>query len=775
MKRADEINGERLSRRAFIVRAGAATCGVAFGLSACGLGNKRKAALKDGQAMPLTANNWVTLHEDGHIDIISPGIELGQGILSTLPRFVAEELDADWALVRCVPAPVNESQYGNPLFWNFQITAGSRTCMGYADVLRVAGAQARHVLILAAAKRWNVPVDGIRTSAGTIVHPDGKTPLRYGELVAEAKVPASFPAFVDREHRPQLPDDYYGEAPPSPVRPDPKIPHAVPLKSRKDFRLLGVKAPRQEIPSKVNGSALYGIDVTLPDLAYAQVETGPRPGCKPRAFHPEKARTVPGVIAVIPLPHGVAVVGSSMQSVQKGRAMLSVDWEVPPAISRFDSAQSLQHLATVAADPAPLRAVRVFQRGEEAATRKALNSGRRMSFDARSEFVYHATLEPQNATLRLGSDGQSAEGWVSTQWPTAERDAVAGILGLKPESVIIHTPFVGGAFGRRQEPGAIVDAALIVKELRRPVKVIWSREDDLRRNPHRQSLACHVEATVGKDGRIDAMHHRVAGDSWFARSFPDFFKQYDNSDPGNWTGALHAYSVPLQTVDCVTERGPIDVCYLRGIGVTQVKFAQESLIDKIARNIHADVIDYRRGLLKDVPRALDVIDATAAMAAWNRPRPAGRAIGFAYIPYGNSHSALAAEVSLAPATGQLRVHRVWTAIDAGLAVQPDIIASQMEGGIQMGMSMALMEAVTFRNGVPQQSNFHDYPMLRMADTPEIEVKVLSTDNPITGVGEIGMMAIAPAINSAIAALTGAHVTRMPMNAEQILHDVQHRT
>ncbi|MFO1377849.1 MAG: molybdopterin cofactor-binding domain-containing protein [Steroidobacteraceae bacterium] len=758
---------DHLSRRTFLVRTALASCGVAFA-TACGQRGSGPADAPDRHGPPLAANAWVTLYPDGRIDIVSPGIELGQGSMSTLPRFLAEELDADWDMVRCVPAPVDEARFGNPLFWGIQITAGSRTCMGYADVLRIAGAQARHVLLLAAARRWNVPPDDLRTGTGYVVHPDGHTRLAYRDLVPVAQVPRSFPDFVDREHRPHLTDEFYGEAPLSPLRPDPQKPGAVPLKTHRTFRLLGVDAPRVDIPAKVDGSARFGIDTVLPDLTYAMVETGPVAGCAPVAVKDGDARAVPGVIDVLRLPHGVAVIGSTISALQKARTRLSIQWSSNPAAESFESRDTLDRYLRIARDTAPQRGVRVLEIGDTAAARAALGGDGTVSFDVRSEFVYHATMEPQNATLRVAADGRSAEAWVSTQWPGAERDAVARILEIKPEAVTIHTPFVGGAFGRRQEPGAIIDAAYIAHQLRRPVKVLWTREDDLKRNPFRQALACHVRAAVSPDGAILAMHHRVVADSWFARMFPDLFEQYSDTDPGNWTGALHAYDVPLQTVDCVTERGPIDVCYLRGIGVAQVKFAQESLIDRIARGLGKDVIEYRRGLLRNSPRGLAVLDATAAMSDWHRSRPGERALGFAYVPYGNSHAALATEISLNRSSGEVRVHRVWCAVDVGFAVQPAIVASQVEGGILQGLSIALFEQVTVRRGVVQQTNFHDYRMLRMSECPDVEIKVLSTDNPVTGVCETGVMPIAPAINSAIAALTGVHLNRLPMSPETIL-------
>lgn len=687
--------------------------------------------------------------------------------MSTLPRFVAEEMDADWSKVLCEHAPADEKTYGNPLFWGIQITAGSRTCMGYADVLRQAGAQARFVLVSAAARKWNVPASELNTRQGFVEHASTQQRIGYGDLVSIAEVPQKLPDFVDHELKPQLVDDFFGEAPPSPLLADKSRPDAIALKSQKQFQLLGVDGPRVDLPEKVNGSARFGIDSQLPDLVYAMVETAPVLGASPESVDDGKARSAQGVLDVIRLPYGVAIIGSSIPAVWAARKLLNVTWSKPAAQFDYSSQATMDEFARIAADANEQPGVRTFDLGDPQALTRALSGKGVMTFDMRSELVYHAPIEPQNATLRLAADGKSAEAWVSTQWPTLEKDSAAKVLGLKPDDITLHIPLAGGSFGRRQEPGAIVDAAHIARQVRKPVKVIWTREDDLKRNPFRQALTCHIDAAVAPDGTIKAMRHRVVSDSWFARLFPDWFEQYHKTDPGSWTGALQAYEIPLQSIDCVTERRAVDVCYMRGIGVAQVKFAQESLIDRIALTHHQDPLEFRLRMLKRSPRAVQVLQTVAEMADWKRPRAADRAIGLAYIPYSNSHAALVAEVSVDRKSGQIRVHEVWCAADAGFAVQPAIAASQLEGGILMGLSIALFERVTLKHGRVEQSNFDDYRILRMSETPEITVKVLSTDNPITGIAEIGVMPIAPAVNNAVARLTGKHLSNLPMTADVV--------
>ena len=766
MGKSITIRTSRVSRREFLVRSGAASCGIAFALGSA------KALADLGSRAPLVANTWVTLYPDGAIDIICPGIELGQGTHSTLPRFVAEELDADWDRVRVIPAPSDEKTYGNPLFWGVQITAGSRTCLGYFDVLRVAGAQARYVLLTAAAQNWHVPVDELTTSGSTVSHDKSSRHATYGELVPLARVPKHFPAFVALDDKPQAIDALFGPPPPSIVAPAPHRAGAIKLKSRRQYKLIGVDGPRRDIPEKVAGTARYGIDVQLPDMVYAMVETGPKPGSELTFLDDAAARAVPGIVDVIRLPQGVAVAGTSIFAVRRARELLKITWGVGSKSLTYDSDATIEDFSRIAAD-LKHAGVRVTEIGNPAAAAAILSGGRHaakqkiVTFEVRSELVYHAPLEPQNAVVRVADDGKSAEAWLGTQWPKLEQDQVAKVLGLKPENIKVNTLYAGGSFGRRQEPGAVVDAALIAKTLHKPVKVIWTREDDIKRNPFRQAMVCRVETAVAPDGKIAAMRHRVVADSWFARMFPDWFEQYHKSDPGNWTGALHLYDVPLQLVDSITERRGVDVCYMRGIGVTQIKFAQESLIDLIATEAGKDPLEYRLQLLKSAPRAIAVLRAVAEMCDWTRRRD-GRALGIAYTAYSDGHAAVVAEVAVNRSNGEIRVHEAWCAVDVGFAVQPAIVASQIEGGILQGLSMALFERVTLKDGVVQESNFDSYPILRMSQTPQLTVKVLSTDNAIAGAGEIGVMQIAPAINNALARLTGARVQHLPMLPERVL-------
>ena len=521
-------------------------------------------------------------------------------------------------------------------------------------------------------------------------------------------MPDEFPDFLPPDGKPQEVDDFFGEPPSLRLPASTTRPAPVQLKSMRDFKLLGVDAPRVDIPDKVSGTARYGIDFKVPGMVQALVTTGPRIGSVPARVDDTAARAIPGVLDVIQLPYGVAVVANDIDVARKARDKLVVSWTSGEGVSDYDSDSALEDFMRIARDDAGQPGVRAYEQGDPQQTLALLSAQAPVVFEARSELVYHAPLEPQNAIVSVAADGQSAEAWVGSQWPALEQAAIGTAIGIAPDKVKLNLQLVGGSFGRRQEPGAVVDAAHVSKRIGRPVKVLWMREEDLRRNPHRQALAIRIESALTADGRIAAMRTRVVGDSWFVRMFPDFFKQYNETDPGNWVGAKHLYDVPLQLIDCVTARRSVDVCYMRGIGCTQTKFALESLVDAIASRGNKDPLQYRLDMLQGVPRAQRVLREVAAMSDWPRRRP-GRALGVAYTGYNNGHAALVADVSVDRSNGEIRVHEVWSAVDVGFAVQPDIVRSQMEGGIVQGLSMALHEQVTYRNGGAVESNFVGLP------------------------------------------------------------------
>lgn len=778
----DQVTSLRLSRRKFLVRSGAISCAVLFFGPTAMQDEKAYASTSPTvNEQAVSPNIWVTVHSDGMVEVICPALELGQGAHTALPRFVAEELDVDWNNVRVIQASVNDKAYRNPLAWNTQITAGSRTCVGYFDVLRVAGAQARYVLLETAARLWEVNINTLSTDLGFVVHKESGRRIAYQELVADARVPEAFPHFFAANEPPQPPDDYFGEAPPSIVAPKADASNAIPLKPRDKYRLIGANTERRDIVEKVRGTALYAIDIQLPGMLYAMIATGPKFGDTPDEVDAREAMAIPGVTQVVRLPYGIALVGTNLPAVQNARKKLHISWKPDPATTSYNSAEVLTEFAAIARDPKQ-PSVQAWHTGDTDELSQALEDTRHPSyhaFEMTSELVYQAPLEPQNATISLSEDGKSAQAWVGTQWPTVDLHTAAAILEIPPNQLELFTPYVGGGFGRRLEPGAIIDAAHIAKVVRHPVKVIWTREDDIKRNPFRQALACKIEAVLNSDGSIAATRHRIVADSWLARLFPNYFDLYQKTDPGNWVGGHHAYQVPLQAIEVVTPRRSVPVCYMRGIGVAQIKFAQESLVDQIAAALQVDPIEYRLRQLSSEPRAINVLRTVEKMADWKQrgpsPNEQGRALGVSYTPYSNAHVAMVVEVSVDKKNGNIRLHHIWCAADVGMVAQPDIVASQMEGGITQGLSVALKERVTITAGEVQQSNFHNYPILRMPEVPPIDIRIVEQGAPMAGVGELGLMQIAPAINSALALLIGTHLTALPMAPEDVLSAIQRKS
>lgn len=796
MSRANELRAETLhvSRRSFISRSSLFALFVAFPAVSCGAAPQQAAS---GARTDRSVNVWVTFRPDGSIEIKEPVTDMGTGTSTAIAMYVAEELDADWNDVRIVTAPNDEKVFGNPYFSNWQIAAGVRTTLGYYHTLRVAGAQARRLLLTAAALRWSVPIEEL-TTENSVVHDRARgRQLRYADLVADVVVPDVMPEFVDLDFVPQVFDIYFGEPPASPFKPDSKKPHALPLKRRADFKLIGAGRPRIDVPAKSRGQTMYGIDTVVEEMLFAMVLVAPKLGGLPDKIDDKAARAVNGIVDILKLPYGVAVVGRDIFSVREARELLNVSWQDAPvpvvgysptqkkdvgakgarpeANVRYDSTKTLANFLDIARKSQNLGPV--FAKGDAGEAQawfegKASEPVSIKAFESQSELVYHAPIEPQNAVVHVAPDKGSAKIWVGTQWAMVEAFAVAGVLGISPDKVEVLTRPTGGAFGRRAEAGAVIDGAHISAQLGgKPVKVLWTREDDLRRNPHRMALASRMEAAIDRTGKIRATRQAIVADSWLARVMPDSIGQMGGSDINNWSGAINTYDIPHQTVVSVMERRAVDVCFMRGIAVLHNKFCQEGLIDQIALESALDPLQFRLNMLEGEPRAQVVLREVAAMAEWSRKRT-NRELGIALGDYPGAHVAAVAEVSLDRKSGEIKVHKIWCAVDVGMAVNPDGIVAQVEGGIVMAVSMALKEKVSVVDNLVQNTNFSDYPIIRMSETPDVEVKVISTSSAIAGAGEIGMYPVAPAINAAVARIIGKHLHRMPMLPEDVLKIVR---
>jgi isoquinoline 1-oxidoreductase beta subunit len=716
-----------ISRRQWLAGASGLTLAFAVDLGVVG---KVSRALAQNAFKP---NVWVTIATDGTITIVSPSVEMGQGSMTGMPLLVAEELDADWSRVKVVQAPSNRA-YGNPGFGGIQVTGASRSTPGYYMPLRLAGAQARRVLLDAVAAEWKVPVGELTTGPSVVIHEKSSRRITYGDVAKFAKAPAEPPKVT-----------------------------AADLKKKDQFRLIGTSVPRVEMPDKVTGAAKFGIDVVVPGLVYGAVLRPPVPGSAPEAVDDSAAKAIPGVTQIVPLPYGIGVIGTGYEAVHKGKNALKVTWKKGAPAESYSTDRVRGDYAAVAASLSK-PGLKVHEQGDYGASMK--KAERTFSAVYLSDHVYHATMEPMNATAHVSADGTSAELWVPTQGPTLNQLATAAALKTTPDKVTVHTTMLGGGFGRRLENDFVVDAVLLSKASGKPVKVIWSREDDLKNDKFRPLVAQYLEAGLDAEGNVAAWRHRMVSASIYARFNPPAYAQLKGKDLPVIEGHELSYAIPHQLHELFREERGWDVGLWRSVGAGYTKFASESFVDEMARAQGVDPVQFRLRLLAHDDRAARVVRAAAAMADWDRKRK-GRALGIAFSDTWKSYIAAIAECSVDRATGKIRVHEVWCAVDPGIAIQPDIIKAQIEGAVTFGVSHVLTERVTVENGQVQQSNFHDYPLLRMADTPEIHVDILSTDNAPGGIGEVGLPPMGGAIGNAVATLTGARLRELPMLPQRV--------
>ncbi len=692
-----------------------------------------EAAAADG---PLSANIWVTIATDGTISIVSPAAEMGQGTFTALPAVLADELDADWAKVKPVyPPEWNEKKYGNP-GWNgnFNTTASLAT-RGYFTPMRIAGAQARRVLLDAVAAKWNVPVGELTTEPSVVVHKASNRRMSYGEIASFAKVPAELPKIEERD-----------------------------LKPAASFRYIGKDLARIDVPAKVTGAAIYGIDVQVPGMAYAAVLQSPYEGGTPATIDDAAARAVPGVTDVVRLPAGVAVVGNSVEATQAAKNRLKVTWTDAPAAHR-DSERALEDFAVVARDKS--RAGNKFTGVGDA--KAAMGSATRVfRGEYRTRYTYHAQMEPMNATARVAPDGKSAEIWVGTQNPTGLHNEVARLLGTDRSKVTFHQHVLGGGYGRRGGPQDVVlEAVRLSKALGKPVKVIWSREDDILTGKFRPMTAHYIEAGFDAAGKLVAWHHRVAAESVQGYRASLAGTPPPAQDAVIMKGSLLLqYPVPNRLSEHVVQAWGARLSSVRGVGSFSNAFAIESFLDEIAKELAKDPIAFRIEIAAGESRVQELLRTVAQMSDWKRKRE-GTALGVAVMEKDETFAAGVAEVSVDRATGTIKVHNIWAAIDAGIAVQPQNLAAQTEGGIVWGLGHVLREKITIKDGRVQESNFRDYLVPRMSDMPNIEVKVISTNNPPTGAGEDGVPLVAGAVGNAIATLTGVRIRELPFTPDRV--------
>ena len=668
-----------------------------------------------------TPNAWVHISDSNVITLISARSEMGQGVYTALPMLIAEELNVDFRKIRVAIAPPNAKLYGNPLLGGPQLTGGSTSVRDGWEKLRVGGAQVREMLISAAAEKWKVDRSELKAVNGTVVGPKGKK-ATYGQLAAAAS---------------KLP-----------------VPEKPSIKDPKDFTIVGKATRRLDTPAKVNGTAEYGIDVKLPGMVYAALEQCPVIGGKVKSVDSAKAKTMPGVIDVVEIPDGVAVVANSWWRANMARKALAITWD-EGANANLNTAAMFEgtRAAAKSGTALPLKAV-----GDADAVIGASQNVVRAEYV--SQNVSHAPLEPMNFTAWYKDGKMSLIG--PTQWQDAAQGAIAKAVGLKPEDVSLRTTFLGGGFGRRIDIDFIVQAAQIAKAINKPVKLVWSREDDMTHDFYRP-LAIHtMAAALGADGKPTALSFRHTGQSITGRVFG---LPAPVQDPLMTEAAIAGYDIPATKHDVVKHDAGLRVGYLRSVSHAPNVFANEGFIDELAVKAGKDPLDYRMSLLGKAPRYANVLKLAADKAGWASAPAAGRSRGIALMEGYESYIALVAEISLEG--GAPKVHKVTVAADVGRMVNPDTVEAQIQSSVNFGLGMTLMQNITVDKGRVQQTNFHQFLLPRMTDSPQIDIVLVNSTEKPGGIGEPVVALMAPAIANAVAKLNGKRVRSLPITADSI--------
>jgi isoquinoline 1-oxidoreductase beta subunit len=669
-------------------------------------------------------NAFVRIGVDDTVTVICKHLEMGQGTWTGLATLVAEELDADWSQVRTEGAPADATRYSNLYWGQAQGTGGSTSIANSYEQMRKAGAAARAMLVAAAGQQWWVPESEITVRAGVIVHSSGKQ-ARFGELAERA---AALP-----------------------------VPEEVFLKEPAEFRLIGARIPRKDGRPKTNGSAVFTQDIQLPGMLTAVVLHPPRFGARLAAFDYDAALEVKGVTAVVKIPSGVAVLGEDFWSAKQGRDALRVVWDESGAMSQ-GSAEIEAEYRKLARQPGQIAR-------EEGYPGPLLATAPR-SLEATYVFPYlaHAPLEPMNCAVRLSEDG--CEIWNGEQLQTGDQYAVAGLLGIAAEKVKINMLYAGGSFGRRANPHSdyVVEAVNIAKAIegRAPVKLVWTREDDMRAGWYRPLFVHRLRASLDEHGNPLAWTQSIVGQSILTGTAFEEALVKDGIDKTSVEGAENLpYAIPNLRVDLHSPVKPVPVQWWRSVGSTHTAFSTETFIDELAAAAGKDPVAYRRDVLKDHPRHLGVLELAAEKGDWGKPLPKGRGRGVAVHESFNSYVAMVAEVTVAE-DGGISVDRVVIAVDCGIVVNPDIVVAQMEGGMGFGLSAALSSEITIEEGAVVQSNFDGYQVLRMDAMPHVEVHIVASGQPPSGVGEPATPVIAPAVANALYAATGKRHYRLPL-------------
>ena len=710
-----------MSRRQFIKASALAGGGL---LLACHLPLGNRYALAAGDA-DFAPNAFLRIGADESVTVIVNKSEMGQGVYTSLPMLVAEELCCDWKRVTFRASPV-APEYNHAQFGPMMVTGGSSSVNSEWARLSLAGAAAREMLVAAAAQQWKVDPAACRAENGIIYGPGAKQ-LSFGKLAARAAK--------------------------LPVPKEPKLKTGA-------KNLLGKPLHRLDSPAKISGKAIFGIDVSVPGMLTAVIARPPVFGGKVKSSDAARALAIPGVKKVMAVDAGVAVAADGFWPALKGREVLQVVWDEGEGAAVSTSAMREEYAALAATSGLVAR-----REGDVAAV--LANAVKRFEVEYEVPYLAHAPMEPLNCFVDLKKDSCLIR--TGSQSQTADRNAAARVAGLKPEQVTFETTFLGGGFGRRACTGSdfVVEAVQVAREVGQPVIVIRTREDDMRAGYYRPMWYDRVAACLDGKGLPLAWQLRIVGQSIVAGTPFESAIVKDGIDDTSVEGAANTpYAIPNLQVELHSPKNAVPVLWWRSVGHSHTAFVMESFLDELAHAAGQDPYQYRRQLLSKHPRTLKVLETAASKAGWDKPLPKGQGRGIAVHESFGSFVAQVAEVSL-DARGAIRVHRVVCAIDCGRIVNPDTIRAQMESGITFGLSAALYGAITLKNGRVEQGNFHDYPLVSMEAMPEVEVYIIESSEPPGGVGEPGVPPIAPAVANALFAITGARLRSLPMMPEKI--------
>lgn len=711
-----------LTRRQFLKITGS---GLAIAIATTSTGFRLLSAAElEKPGTPFQPNVWLEVLPDNTVIVTVNKSEMGQGVYTSLPMIVADELDADWKNIRMKVAPARDA-FKDPA-WGTQATGGSSSIRHMLELLRKAGAAAREMLLIAAARKWEVAVKECAVDLGKVRHIKSNRMLTYGQLTKEA---ANL------------------EVPQNPI-----------LKKESQFRYLGKEMPRLDIYAKVNGIAQFGIDSFVPGMLYAAIARPPAYGAELVSYKKEAAQAVSGVHAVVPIHSGMAVCADTIDAAWKGRDALKPDWQnakYPQLSTESLTKEFVGRFETQG----------IMARNDGDVSKAFTSASQKIESIYLLPYLSHATMEPMNCTVHVRGD--SCDIWAPTQNQSGVLAMAAQITGLKPEQIQVHTTFLGGGFGRRFERDFVEEALMLSISTGKPVKLVWKREEDIQNDFYRPMNATRIQASLDADGNVTAWSHKIVCPSIFARVFPQMMKNGIDSAAVEGVENME-YEVPNLAVEYVRFDSAVPVGFWRSVGSSHNAFTVESFVDELAFAAKKDPLEFRLGLLKNHPRARKVLEVAAEKAGWGKPLTQGRARGIAYHMSFGSYVAEVAEVSVDKNSGTIKVHKATCAVDCGPTVNPAIITAQMMGGLTMGLSAALKEKIEIANGGIKSENFSDYELLRMNEAPDVDVHIVKSNEMVGGIGEPGVPPIAPAVANAVFQATGARVRQLPMKPETVM-------